>query len=79
MPDLNINIVLFGFVFLNITAGNLFLLYLEPSTLEAINFKLRSLGVSICANDTTFWTVGYDIFKNIVDYFFELKYCWVLI
>lgn len=69
LPDLKIRIVLLGLVFLSITAGNLFLLYLEPDTFSAINFNSSSalFYVSSRANETTFCTTGstllfWDIF-----------------
>ena len=58
LPDLKMRMVLLGFNFLRITAGNRFLLYLEPETFSAINLSSRSLSVPSLAKETTFWTTG---------------------
>ena len=79
LPDLKTRIVLFGFVFLRITAGNLFLLYLEFSNFSAMSFKSNSLFyMSIRANETTFCTTGgvsgISFFKCILLYSNSLIY-----
>lgn len=57
-PDLKIRMVLLGLSFLRITAGNRFLLYLDPDTFSAINLSSNSAYMPSLAKETTFCTIG---------------------
>lgn len=56
-PDLNMRMVLFGSVFLIMTAGKRLGLYLELSDFWAMENKSSYAAFSL-ARDTTFWTSG---------------------